>query len=232
MRNRIIHLDLIETIAAALGELNEKVVFVGGAVVGLYANDLAADDVRPTKDIDITLHIVSLGTLELLREELLSKGFKQHADDDVVCRFRYNGILVDVMATHPVGWAPANRWFAPGFDHLISKESGGQTFRLLSLPYFMATKFDAHSDRGGTDPRMSKDFEDIIYLLDYVFDLEQQISIAPQDVKVYLIEQFDDIMNDSLKQEAILGQLPYEIQMERFEIIMERIKNIVLDSEC
>ena len=55
MRNRIIHLDLIETIAAALGELNEKVVFVGGAVVGLYANDLAADDVRPTKDIDILL---------------------------------------------------------------------------------------------------------------------------------------------------------------------------------
>ena len=95
MRNRIIHLDLIETIAAALGELNEKVVFVGGAVVGLYTNDLAAED-----------------------------------------------------------------------------------------------------------------------------------------VKVYLIEQFDAILNDSLKQEAILGQLPYEIQMERFEIIMERIKNIVLDSEC
>ncbi len=232
MRNSTIHLQLIETIAAALGELNEKVAFVGGAVVGLYANDLAADDVRPTKDIDITLHIASLGTLELLREELLSRGFKQHADDDVICRFRYNHILVDVMATYPVGWAPANRWFAPGFDHLISKESGQQVFRLLSLPYFLATKFDAHSDRGGTDPRTSKDFEDIIYLLDYVNDLEQQISIAPEEVKSYLIEQFDAILKDNLKQEAILAQLPYEIQMERFEIIMERIRNIVSVSEC
>ena len=43
MRNRTLHLELIETIAAALGELNEKVAFVGGAVVGLYTNDLAAE---------------------------------------------------------------------------------------------------------------------------------------------------------------------------------------------
>ena len=228
MRNRNLHLHFIETIAAALGELNEKVVFVGGAVVGLYANDLAAEDVRPTKDIDITLHIVSLGNLELLREELLSKGFIQHADDDVICRFRYKGILVDVMATHAVGWAPANRWFAPGFDHLILQEVNKQTFRLLSLPYFMATKFDAHADRGGTDPRTSKDFEDIVYLLDYVVDLEQQILAAPEDVKTYLIGQFDAILKDSLKQEAILAQLPYDIQMERFRIIIQRIEKVVL----
>ena len=227
MRNRTLHLELIETIAAALGELNEKVAFVGGAVVGLYTNDLAAEDVRPTKDIDITLHIVSLGNLELFREALLSKGFIQHADDDVVCRFRYEGILVDVMATHPVGWAPANRWFAPGFDHLISRESDGQTFRLLSLPYFMATKFDAHADRGGSDPRTSKDFEDIVYLLDYVVNLDQQISAAPEDVKTYLIAQFEAILTDNLKKEAILAQLPYSIQMERFKIIMDKIETVV-----
>ena len=229
MRNRTLHLELIETIAAALGELNEKVAFVGGAVVGLYTNDLAAEDVRPTKDIDITLHIVSLGNLELFREALLSKGFIQHADDDVVCRFRYEGILVDVMATHPVGWAPANRWFAPGFDHLISRESDGQTFRLLSLPYFMATKFDAHADRGGSDPRTSKDFEDLVYLLDYVVNLEQQILTAPEDVKTYLIAQFEAILTDNLKKEAILAQLPYSIQMERFKIIMTKIEKVVAE---
>jgi predicted nucleotidyltransferase len=227
MRNFTIHTQTIEKIATALGELNEKVAFVGGAVVGIYANDLAADDVRPTKDIDITLQIASLGKLEMLREELSTKGFKQEANEDVICRFVYDDILVDVMSTHPVGWAPANQWFAPGFNYLISKKIGDRMINLLSLPYFLATKFDAHADRGGSDPRASKDFEDIVYLLDYVSDFDQQISIAPKDVKTYLVEQFNAILKDNLKQEAILAQLPYAIQTERFAIIMQKIRTIV-----
>jgi predicted nucleotidyltransferase len=226
MRNFTIHTHTIEKIATALGELNEEVAFVGGSVVGFYANDLAADDVRPTKDIDITLQIASLSKLEMLREELTNKGFKQQMDEDVICRFVYDETLVDVMATQAVGWAPANKWFAPGFNHLISKEVGNKTIRILSLPYFLATKFDAHTDRGGTDPRTSKDFEDITYLLDYVSDLEEQILAAPNDVKTYLTYQFNAILTDSAKQEAILAQLPYSIQMERFAIIMDKLRSI------
>ncbi len=59
MRNSTINLGIIKKIAIALGELNDKVVYVGGAVVSLYINDPAAEDVRPTKDIDITLRIAS-----------------------------------------------------------------------------------------------------------------------------------------------------------------------------
>jgi predicted nucleotidyltransferase len=227
MRNFTIHTETIEIIANALGELNQKVAFVGGAVVGFYANDLAADDVRPTKDIDITLQIRSVGKLELLREELSNKGFTQVANEDVICRFVYEDILVDVMSTYPVGWAPANQWFAPGFEHLIVQEAGNKIINLLSLPYFLATKFDAHNDRGGSDPRTSKDFEDIVYLLDYVADLETQIINAPQDVKNYLRLQFESILRDTLKQEAILSQLPYAIQTERFAIIMQKIRAVV-----
>ena len=226
MRNFQIHTQTIEKIAKALGELNKNVAFVGGSVVGIYANDLAADDVRPTKDIDITLQIASLSKLEILREALTDKGFKQQIDEDVICRFVYDGTLVDVMATQAIGWAPANQWFAPGFKHLISVEIGDMTIKLLSLPYFLATKFDAHADRGGSDPRTSKDFEDITYLLDYVSDLEEQIAVAPEDVKTYLIGQFKAILADDAKQEAILAQLPYSIQMERFAIIMDKLRSI------
>ncbi len=228
MRNTDIQSRIIEKIAIALGELNEKVAFVGGAVVSLYANDFAAEDVRPTKDIDITLQIATLGQLETLREDLVAKGFKQYADEDVICRFRYKGILVDVMSTYPVGWAPANRWFAPGFEHLTLKQVGNSTIQLLSFPYFLATKFDAHYDRGRTDPRTSKDFEDIVYLLDYVSDLEEQISVAPEDVKTYLKAEFEAILKDSVSQEAIMAQLPYLIQTERFKLIREKIYNVVL----
>jgi hypothetical protein len=48
MRNTQINNIIIERVANALGELNEKVIYVGGATVSLYINDPAADDVRPT----------------------------------------------------------------------------------------------------------------------------------------------------------------------------------------
>ena len=54
MINTLINWKVIKTIANALGELNQKVVYVGGAVVSLYIDDTAAEDIRPTKDIDIT----------------------------------------------------------------------------------------------------------------------------------------------------------------------------------
>jgi len=60
LKNTRINLGVIRIIATALGELNERVVYVGGAVVSLYINDPAAEDVRPTKDIDIISKIISI----------------------------------------------------------------------------------------------------------------------------------------------------------------------------
>jgi hypothetical protein len=50
---------------------------------------------------------------------------------------------------------------------------------------------------------------------------------APEDVKAYLKSQLTAILNDAVSQEAILAQLPYLIQTERFKIILKKIRNIV-----
>lgn len=157
-----INIGAIKRIARALGDLNTRVVYVGGAVVSLYISDPAAEDMRPTQDIDISLEITTLGQLENLRQELARKRFIQSAEDTVMCRFHYNGIPVDVMATEEIGWAPANRWFLPGFKHIQTLElEPGLQVRILSVAYYLATKFEAYKDRGNNDPRTSKDFEDI-----------------------------------------------------------------------
>lgn len=78
MKNNFINRQATLKIARALGELNSRVVFVGGAMVSLYADDPAAEDVRPTKDIDLTFQITSPGKLEQLREELVAKGFRSN----------------------------------------------------------------------------------------------------------------------------------------------------------
>ena len=109
LKNTQINRIATKIVAQALGELNKDVVYVGGSVVSLYIDDPAAEDVRPTKDIDITFEIRNVGELEKIRLKLADKEFYQSSEDDVICRFRYNHILVDVMSTQAVGWAPANK---------------------------------------------------------------------------------------------------------------------------
>lgn len=84
--------------------------------MGLYINDPSADDVRPTKDVDISLSVATIGGLEQIRSALIEKVFIQIAEDDVICRFRYEDVKVNVMNTKAIGWAPANPWFASGFE--------------------------------------------------------------------------------------------------------------------
>jgi hypothetical protein len=226
LKNTLINRAAVRKIAQALGALNEKAVYVGGAIVSFYIDDPSAEDVRPTKDIDISMEIASLSKLEQIREELNRKGFYQSSEDNVICRFRYEDIKVDVMSTKAVGWAPANPWFEPGYQHLISFAMDDVEIRCLSLPYYLATKFTAFYDRGISDPRTSHDFEDIVYLLNYTTDWLTQIITSDDEVKQYLIKCFSDILMDSAKQEAILGNLFHEEQDYRFSKIINQLRQV------
>jgi len=219
--------EVIRKIALALGDMNERVIFVGGATIGFHINDPAADDVRATKDVDITVEIASLGELESIRKELIQRGFMQSPEDEVICRFRYSKIKVDVMSTKAVGWAPANPWFAQGFTQREVVEISGQAIRILPLSYFIASKFSAHGSRGGNDPRISHDFEDIVYVFDNRTDIVEQIAKASNDVKPYLKEQLENILKDDVMQEAVLGNLAYDTREERYQRIIDCIKQIV-----
>ncbi len=99
--------------------------------------------------------------------------------------------------------------------------------QLLPLPYFITSKFAAHIGRGGKDPRTSHDFEDIMYVIDNRTDIVEQIDKSQDDVKPYLKEQFQLILNDKVKQEAILGNLSYDTREVRYGRIIQCMKQIV-----
>ena len=226
MKNTLINREATKKIALALGELNEYVVYVGGAVVSLYIDDPSAEDVRPTKDIDISLEIATLSELEALRKKLIEKGFFQSHEDDVICRFHYSDIKVDVMATKTIGWAPGNPWFQAGFNKSQNINLDGIEIKVLPFPYFLATKFSAFYDRGGKDPRTSHDFEDIVYILNHTSNTDDLIFGSDKKVQLYLKEAFLKILDDTILQEAVIGNLYYENQMARFDKIIDKLKEI------
>lgn len=225
LKNKKVNEEIIKKIAIALGDLNDKVVYVGGAVVSLYADDPAADDVRPTKDIDIFLEIASYGKLALLQEEIAKKGFFPAKDEEVICRFKYEDILIDIMATKEVGWAQADKWFEPGMKKLERFQIADKTINILHISYFLATKFNAFHDRND-EARVSRHFEDIVYVLDNRINLVKEIISSPDDVRNFLIQEFKEIVKPEYK-EAILAHLFYESQTERYKLLIEKLNEII-----
>jgi hypothetical protein len=51
------NLALLELIAAALGPLRDRFVFVGGCATGMLVTDVAAAPVRVTRDVDVIVEV-------------------------------------------------------------------------------------------------------------------------------------------------------------------------------
>jgi predicted nucleotidyltransferase len=226
LKNTLINRKATIKVAQALGELNEKVVFVGGAMVSLYINDQAAEDIRPTKDIDIAFQIATVGKLEALREKLVEKGFTQTQEEKVICRFKYEDLQIDVMSTEDVGWAPSNRWFKPGFERAIFYNLDKVKIKILPLPYFLAAKMDAFFDRGIKDIYASSDLEDIVYIFNYTSDLVEQMAASEQEVSQYLNDCATKILDSDKIRSAIPGHLHFDGLEERMQIILEKMRKI------
>jgi hypothetical protein len=96
---------ILQTVADGLEELKEEVVFVGGAVAELYADDPASSDIRPTLDVDCVIELSSRLEHAILEERLRAKKFAHDTSGgSPICRWIYKSIKVDVMPTDENTW--------------------------------------------------------------------------------------------------------------------------------
>lgn len=222
------NIEMLQTVANGLGELKDEVVFVGGAVAELYADDPAASDIRPTKDIDCVIELESRIDHEKLEENLRNKGFAHDTSEGApVCRMIYKGIKVDVMPTDEDILGFSNKWYEEGIENRITKTLPDGTVVFVFTPeYYLAAKFEAHKGRGGNDLRQSHDFEDIIYILDNCTELLDNIRSANLTVRVYLKEEFKNMMKNKNLTEGIETALPYGSGEEGTDIIIKLMQSI------
>lgn len=225
MKNHLYNLEKLLTVANALGDLHKDVVYVGGSVVSLYADNPSAEDIRPTIDVDFFAEIASYSDLEKFSAKLKDRGFYQSSEDSILCRFRFQDLIVDVMSTKEIAWAPANPWFGKESHQTETIKVQNIAFNLLSTPYFLASKFSAFSNRA-KDPRMSHDFEDIVYILNNNSNWENEISAAHEEVRNFLFLNFKSLLNSPPYKEAILGNLSFNKQMTEYEKIMGKISGL------
>jgi len=224
------NIAMIELIANALGSLKEKVVFVGGSVVELYADYPEISDIRPTTDVDCFLELHTYLNYSKLEEELRKLGFRDDMTQGApICRKIYQGIKVDFMPNDENVLGFSNRWYADGIEN--KKESilpDGTNIYILSVEYYLATKFEAMNSRGGTDIRGSYDWEDIVYIMNNCAELVIAIKQCSNTLLVeYLREQCRLLLKNSNIREIIYTSLPYNSEEESIDAILEIMNNIL-----
>lgn len=223
--------ELLELAADALGELVESVVFAGGATVTLWITDPGAPTVRPTNDVDVVVEVTNRTAFHEFEARLRSRRFSEDQEDDVICRWRHpGGLLLDAMPSDPSILGFANQWQAAAIPHAVECElPSGAVLRAVSPPYLLATKLEAFKGRGGRDFLGSRDFADIIALVDGREELVGETAQAATDVRSYISTELADLLGDSRFADGLFGALrPDSASQARAEvIIMPRLRALV-----
>jgi hypothetical protein len=226
LKNRTINVGVVAEVAEALKEFKDHVVFVGGAVVSLYADDPAAEEVRPTQDIDMTINILGLTKWNKIEDKLASLAIYPDPFGHSICSYRYKDIPIDIMPAEDSLLGPANRWYKVGFDNLKTVKILDQRVLILPAPCYLATKFEAFNDRG-KDYRTSHDMEDIIYVIDNNSTIVEEFYSADIRIREFLIEQLQIIKNRQLLEEVIISHIHPLMLEERMPLVVDKINEML-----
>ena len=222
MENRIINIAVVAEVAEGLKDLNDKVVFVGGAVVSLYTDDPASDKIRSTQGIDMTLNVLSFGDWNILQEKLAKLGFYPDPFGHAICSYKYKNIPVDIMSSEDGPLGPANKWYKLGFNDLWTVSAKEQEIKILSAPYYLATKFEAYINRGH-DYRTSHDIEDIIYVIDNRTSIVEEILKTDKKVLKFIQTQLQIITDKGIMNEVLMAHIHPLMIDERMPLVLEKI---------
>jgi predicted nucleotidyltransferase len=224
------HINIVrlKSVANALGVLKDKVVFIGGATVCLYASRPLAVSIRPTDDVDVAIELISLSEFYKLQDHLLELGFKHDINSPIISRFLLEGLKVDFMPTDPSILGFSNQWYPEGLKYSIKYPLNEDVLiSIFTSPYFIASKLEAFKTRGKSDLYWSHDLEDIIFVLDNRDTIEDELLNTDTKVKKYLQEEFTVLLKNDSFEEALTGHVEQSDQMNRKNRIIEILKNFV-----
>lgn len=201
---------MVERVAARLGALRERMVFVGGCAAGLLVTDPALPAIRATEDVDVVVEVATLADYHRLEKQVSRAGFQRDLRAGApICRWRLDAAALDLMPADKAILGFANRWYplAVRTAHRIALPSGTE-IRLVFAPVFVATKLDAFHDRGGGDFLMSHDLGDALAVIDGREELIAEFEDADAEMARFVGETVAGLLASPRFASDLPGHLP------------------------
>lgn len=212
-----------ELLRPLLGEL----VFVGGAVTSLLVTDEGAGAPRPTLDVDAIVEITSYAEYAAFGERLRSLGFSEDTSEGApLCRWVQKGTILDVMPLDEKILGFSNRWYHAAMKTAITHRFAEDLeIRVVSAPYFLATKLEAFKGRGRGDFFGSHDLEDMIFVIDGRPAIIKEVQGATAALREYLCPQMKALLETDSFIDALPGfLLPDAASQARIRTVIQRLE--------
>lgn len=226
------NIQMLEIAAGHLEPLLGEVVFVGGATIELWISDPLAPPLRATADVDVIVEISTRRDYYRFEKRVRSLGFNNDSETKVICRFRHpeTELILDVMPTKASILGFENRWQEQAFAHAVDIELPiGRDIRAIPPPFLLATKLEAFEGRGKLDFYESRDFEDIVRLIDGRSELPGEVAAAPEDLRDYISQQFESLSGHAQFDNGLEGALPAggEVRERVDDVMWPRVRELI-----
>ena len=220
--------ELLRLIAERLGPLTDQVVFVGGTTTALLITDSGARGVRLTDDVDLLSDTETLADYYTFTAKLRKRGFEE-VEGGPICRWVIDGVSVDVMPPDERLLGFSNRWYYEALSRFSVETIGPELeVRVITAPYFLATKLEAFHGRGQDDLLASHDLEDIITVVSGRSEIVDEVRAnASPEVQRYLALEFGALLANDEFEAAIPAHLPPDDETQSAVTVLERLEAIV-----
>lgn len=228
MKNLDIDLDILKIAAKTLQPLKDDLVFLGGATISIYITEPIHVKIRETLDVDCVVEVGHRLEYEDIARKLRSLGFSEDMDSHVICRFKKDSLVLDVMPTNPKILGFTNMWYKEGYQKAKTYQIENVTIKVFDLPYLIATKIEAFKGRGKDGFLYSHDIEDIISLFDGRPSIAEDLKKCDQNLLKYLKKEMENFLNNKNFVNSLDGHISDRLNIDgRKQIILERIKNFL-----
>ena len=216
------NLPMLQDAAGKLAAFLDEIVFVGGITLGLLITDQAAAPIRGTTDVDVIAEIATYADYIAFSERLRHAHFTE--DQELTCRWHHDALTLDVLALNKEVLGFTNSWYEPALRHALPITlPGGPRIRVITAPYFLATKMEAFRGRGRTDYQASHDLEDFVAVIEGRESVVREIEQSARGLRDCLSRAAQSL----LAEPRFLDVLPgFVLDHERVPLIEERLASI------
>ncbi len=222
-------LESIEIVALRLEPIDIPFAFLGGAAVCLLVDNPELMDFRPTKDVDIIIKVTTPFEMAKLDERLRKHGFQHDMGKGApICRWEIGSCKVDIMPIDQKVLGMNSRWLAEALNTAREKTIAKNiSVKVVTPPYFLATKLEAFKDRGNGDFYGSPDIEDMVTLIDGCASMVDEVGKSSNVLRRYLADAFTNIIQAPNFNDAFAGHFPADLaSRQRIPMVLERIRAI------
>jgi predicted nucleotidyltransferase len=225
------NLEQLITAARILRPLLGELVFVGGSVTGLLITDEAAGDPRATLDVDAIAEITSYAEYAAFGDRLRALRFVEDTSPGApLCRWIHEETILDVMPLNEKILGFSNRWYRSAMEVAITRRmSHDLEIRMVTAPFFLATKLEAFKGRGKGDLFGSRDLEDLISVIDGRAETVAEVRAQTPELQQYVRTEISRLLARQGFLDALPGYLlPDAASQSRVSIVLERLEELAV----